>query len=237
MIGLEKVTPVDVKSRQELRIRVGDSVRVWIRIHDKEKAWLQVFEGLVIAVKHGTEAGATFTVRRVKNGFGVEKIFPLYSPSIDRIEISQRVKTRRAKLYFLREKTSRQVRQKLSKAFAVALSTLSFSEEKKKLLLEEQERQNAVAKEKEAEMAAEKAKAEEAKAKASEEAEVAKDATVATPEETKVPNESESTVEAPKDEVEETKVPNESESTVETPKDEVIDVKKEEGEAQTAKEE
>ena len=67
----------------------------------------QNFEGLVLAVKHGTEAGGTFTVRATMSGVGVEKIFPLYSPAIDSIKIIRRSKVRRAKLYFIREKAAK----------------------------------------------------------------------------------------------------------------------------------
>ena len=76
----------------------------------------QVFEGLVLAVKHGTEAGASFTVRATLSGVGVEKTFPLYSPVIDSIEIVKRSNVRRAKLYFIREKATKQVRRQLRNA-------------------------------------------------------------------------------------------------------------------------
>jgi ribosomal protein L19 len=80
--------------------------------------WLQAFEGLVICRKHGTETGATFTVRKISNGVGVERIFPLFSPNIDSIELVKKSKTRRSKLYFLREKTAKEIRRKL-RSFAV----------------------------------------------------------------------------------------------------------------------
>ena len=77
------ITPIDIASRKNLDMRTGDTVRVWQKIQEKGKTRLQSFEGIVLARKHGAEAGATFTVRRNTNGFGVEKIFPLYSPMID----------------------------------------------------------------------------------------------------------------------------------------------------------
>ena len=95
----EVISPVNTKARKELGIQSGDTVRVTLKIKEKEKVRLQVFEGLVLCVKHGTEAGATFTVRKVASGVGVEKTFPLYSPMIDKIEIVKRTKVRRAKLY------------------------------------------------------------------------------------------------------------------------------------------
>ncbi|HEY4487698.1 MAG TPA: 50S ribosomal protein L19, partial [Candidatus Paceibacterota bacterium] len=95
-----QVSLVDMEKRKALDIRAGDSVRVTQKIPEKGKFRLQVFEGLVLARKHGKEAGGTFTVRRVASGVGVEKIFPLYSPMIDKIEIVKRSRVRRAKLYY-----------------------------------------------------------------------------------------------------------------------------------------
>lgn len=71
------------------------------------------FEGIVIAKKHGNEAGGTFTVRKVISGIGVEKIFPIYSPTIEKIEILKKAKVRKAKLYYLREKSRKETRKKL----------------------------------------------------------------------------------------------------------------------------
>ena len=127
---MQKVlTPVNAEGRAALGIRAGDTVRVTQNIIElkkgrgadkKEKtiknARKQVFEGLVIAVKHGKEAGGTFTVRASLSGVGVEKIFPLYSPLIDSIEIVKRSKVRRAKLYFIREKAAKAMRRQLRNA-------------------------------------------------------------------------------------------------------------------------
>ncbi|MDP2648668.1 MAG: 50S ribosomal protein L19, partial [bacterium] len=82
-----KISPIDMDARKKLDLKAGDTVRVFQKIEEKGKTRLQAFEGLVLARKHGREAGATFTVRRVSSGVGVEKIFPLYSPMIDRIEV------------------------------------------------------------------------------------------------------------------------------------------------------
>ena len=106
-------SPVKVADRKSLDIRSGDTVRVWQKIVEKGKTRLQAFEGLVIAVKHGKEAGATFTVRRVASGVGVEKIYPLYSPMIDSIETIKRSKVRRAKLYHIREKAAKEIRRQM----------------------------------------------------------------------------------------------------------------------------
>ena len=108
-----KTSPVDMEARKNLDLRVGDTVRVHQKIEEKGKTRLQVFEGLVLARKHGTEAGGTFTVRRVASGVGVEKIFPLYSPMIDKVEVVKRSRVRRAKLYYIREKVSREARRQL----------------------------------------------------------------------------------------------------------------------------
>ncbi len=105
--------PAALAVRKELDLRTGDTVRVHVKIVEKGKTRTQMFEGLVLARKHGTEAGATFTVRKISHGVGVERIFPLYSPSIDSIEIVRRAKVRRAKLYFIREKVTKAIRRKM----------------------------------------------------------------------------------------------------------------------------
>ncbi len=110
---MEIQSPVKVADRKNLDIRSGDTVRVWQKIVEKGKTRLQAFEGLVIAVKHGKEAGATFTVRKVASGVGVEKIFPLYSPMIDSIETIKRSKVRRAKLYHIRDKAAKEIRRQM----------------------------------------------------------------------------------------------------------------------------
>ncbi len=88
-------------------------MRIWQKIVEKGKTRLQAFEGLVLARKHGREAGATFTVRNVSSGVGVEKIFPLYSPVVDKIEVIKRSKVRRAKLYHIREKAAKEVSRQM----------------------------------------------------------------------------------------------------------------------------
>jgi len=122
------VSPVNVEERKKLDIRAGDIVRVYQKIQEKGKTRIQTFEGLVLAKKHGTEAGATFTVRATLSGVGVEKIFPLYSPMIDKIEIMRRSKVRRAKLYYIREKVAREIRRQLRNMTNVSLSTKSERE-------------------------------------------------------------------------------------------------------------
>ena len=123
------ITPVKTAERTGLGIRPGDTVRVHQKIIEKGKSRTQVFEGLVIAAKHGTEAGATFTVRTTMSGVGVERIFPLFAPFIEKIEIVRRSKVRRAKLYFIREKVAREVRRQLRNMRMMKVSTDDFKEE------------------------------------------------------------------------------------------------------------
>ena len=108
-----KFTPVDMATRKKLDFKAGDSVRVWSKILEKGKTRLQAFEGLVLARKHGTELGGTFTVRKVASGVGVERIFPLFSPNVDKIEILKKSKTRRSKLYYIRTKAVKEVKKRL----------------------------------------------------------------------------------------------------------------------------
>ncbi|MGI9118246.1 MAG: 50S ribosomal protein L19 [Minisyncoccia bacterium] len=106
-------SPVNIDERKALDFKAGDTIRVWSKIIEKGKTRLQAFEGLVLARKHGKDAGATYTVRKVSNGVGVERIFPLYSPAVDSVEILKRAKTRRAKLYFVRTKAVKEVAKRL----------------------------------------------------------------------------------------------------------------------------
>ncbi len=107
------ISPVNVEQRSTLNLRSGDTVKVYQKIKEGDKTRLQVFEGLVLARKHGSEAGATFTVRKVASGVGVEKIFPLYSPLIDKIEVVRRAKVRRAKLYHIRKKAAKEISREM----------------------------------------------------------------------------------------------------------------------------
>jgi large subunit ribosomal protein L19 len=122
------VSPVDMKSRKELDLRAGDTVRVMQRIPEGGKWRLQAFEGLLIARKHGTEAGATFTIRKVSNGVGVEKVFPLYSPMIDSVKVVKRARVRRAKLYYIREKVAREAKRALRRQRVVRDTVIPAAE-------------------------------------------------------------------------------------------------------------
>ena len=110
-----KFSPVDIDARAKLDFGSGDTIRVWQRVKEGDKSRLQAFEGLGIARKHGREPGATFTVRKVSGGVGVERIFPLYSPTIEKIEIVSHSKVRRAKLYYIRDKAAKEIRKKMKR--------------------------------------------------------------------------------------------------------------------------
>ena len=109
-----KFSPVDIEARRKLDFRAGDTIRVWSKIlEEKGKFRSQAFEGIVLGRKHGGEAGATFTVRRIASGVGVERIFPLFSPMIDKVEIVKKARARRSKLYYIRTKAVKDVRRKM----------------------------------------------------------------------------------------------------------------------------
>jgi large subunit ribosomal protein L19 len=107
------ISPVNMAERQKTNVRSGDTVKVWVKIQEKGKTRLQLFEGLVLAVKHGKEAGGTFTVRRVASGVGVEKIFPLYSPIIDKITVVKHADLRRSKLYHVRKQAAKEIKRQM----------------------------------------------------------------------------------------------------------------------------
>ena len=136
-----KISPVNMEERRKLDVRPGDVVRVFQKIEELKKtqgankkevttktARVQVFEGMVLARKHGTEAGATITVRRVIDGIGVERIFPLFSPAIDKIETVSRSRVRRAKLYYIRTKAAKEIRRGMRRAIPVASNRAPKSE-------------------------------------------------------------------------------------------------------------
>lgn len=108
-----KISNIDIEERKKLALQAGDTVRVHQKITEGDKSRIQIFEGLMIARKHGNEAGGTFTVRKVIDGVGVERIFPFYSPNIAKIEVVRKSKTRRAKLYNIRDKAAKEIRRKM----------------------------------------------------------------------------------------------------------------------------
>lgn len=114
-----KISSVNIEERKKLDLRSGDTIRVTQKIIEKDKKTgkpktrLQDFEGLCLSVKHGKEAGGTFTLRKVASGVGVERIFPIYSPMIEKIEVTRRSKVRRAKLYHIRKKAAKEIRRQM----------------------------------------------------------------------------------------------------------------------------
>lgn len=149
------ISPVNMEERKQLGIKAGDTVRVHQKILDNNgKSRIQVFEGLVLARKHGTEPGATFTVRKVSSGVGVEKIYPLYSPMIDKLEIVKRAKVRRSKLYYIREKVNREIKRQMRRMSLVSMTTESGAEAAAREAEEAKAAEEAAAKAAEAEAAA-----------------------------------------------------------------------------------
>lgn len=112
-----KITEISAKSiKKDIpNIKVGDTVKVTVRIKEGTKERSQNYEGVIIKIK-GTSINKTFTVRRIFQGVGVERVFFLYSPKIEKVEILRSGKTRRAKLYYLRERVgkSTKLREKLT---------------------------------------------------------------------------------------------------------------------------
>ena len=107
--------------------RAGDTVRVNVKVKEGDKERLQAFEGVVIARK-GAGVSATFTVRKISNGVGVERIFPLHSPMLESVSVVRRGRVRRAKLFYLRELTGKATRIK-EKKVRVAVPVTGSTEE------------------------------------------------------------------------------------------------------------
>ena len=141
--GKIKFSPVDIEARAKLDFQAGDTVRVWSKIPEEKAAKkgekkgesnkfrLQAFEGMVLARKHGTSAGGTFTVRKIASGIGVERIFPLYSPMIDKVEFVRKSRARKSKLYYIRTKAVKDVRRKMRSSAPVAQEEEAVVEEAK----------------------------------------------------------------------------------------------------------
>ncbi len=108
--------------------RPGDTVRVHVKIKEGDKYRIQVFEGVVMAFKHNG-ISSTFTVRKVSSGYGVERIFPLHSPIIDKLEVVKSGKVRRARLYYLRGRRGKAARLKDAGKFDRELDTQANSQQ------------------------------------------------------------------------------------------------------------
>ena len=122
---LEKFNKDQLKKLPELR--PGDTIKVHQKIKEGDKERIQLFEGIIIGKKHGVGIPATITVRKIIDGVGVEKIFPIHSPSIDKIEVVGHGKTRRSKLYYLRTAKGKKARLK-KKEFAAAIAEAASEE-------------------------------------------------------------------------------------------------------------
>jgi len=110
MDAIKLMTEGMVKAEQP-KFEVGDTVRVDVRIKEGDKERIQAFEGTVIAKKHGG-ISETFTVRRVSYGVGVERVFPVNSPFVEKVTVTREGKVRRAKLFYLRERTGKAAKVK-----------------------------------------------------------------------------------------------------------------------------
>lgn len=110
-----------IAKKDLLPIRAGDTIKIHQKIKEGDKERIQIFEGLVLARKHGKESGATITVRKVISGVGVERIIPLHSPNLQKIEIIKSGGVRRAKLYYLRRLKGKRAKLK-KKEFAEVIS-------------------------------------------------------------------------------------------------------------------
>ncbi|TDQ61766.1 large subunit ribosomal protein L19 [Maritalea mobilis] len=107
---LEKEQREELEAKREIpEFSHGDTVKVWVKVREGDKERLQAYEGVVIA-RSGSGLHESFTVRKISYGEGVERVFPIYSPMIDKIEVLRRGKVRRAKLYYLRERRGKSAR-------------------------------------------------------------------------------------------------------------------------------
>jgi large subunit ribosomal protein L19 len=116
---LEKFNKEQEKKLPDLR--PGDTIKVHQKIKEGDKERIQIFEGVIIGKKHGSGISATITVRKVVDGVGVERVFPMHSPAIAKIEVLRHGKVRRSKLYYLRTAKGKKSRLK-KKDFAVAIA-------------------------------------------------------------------------------------------------------------------
>ena len=107
---VEKITKSQIRTDIP-EFRVGDTVRVDVKIIEGNRERIQVFEGTVLK-KQGTGVRSTFTVRKISNGIGVEKTWPLHSPIVEKVEVVRRGKARRAKLFYLRQRTGKAAKVK-----------------------------------------------------------------------------------------------------------------------------
>ena len=115
MDALKLISQDSLKENVSEAIKVGNTIRVQVKIREGERERLQAFEGIVIARK-GAGVSETFTVRRVSYGVGVERVFPVHSPNVESVELIRSGKVRRSKLYYLRDRVGKaaKVKQKIN---------------------------------------------------------------------------------------------------------------------------
>lgn len=111
MDALKLIAQDSLKPEVSEAIKVGNTIKIWVKIREGERERLQAFEGTVIARK-GSGVSETFTVRRVSYGVGVERVFPIHSPNVDKIELIRTGKVRRSKLYYLRNRVGKSAKVK-----------------------------------------------------------------------------------------------------------------------------
>lgn len=112
----------DQKTTEMPKFRAGDVVKVFRKIIEGGKERIQVFEGMIIAIKGAQSSSSMITVRKVSNGFGVEIVVPVQSPNIEKIELLKRAKTRSSKLYYVRERSAKSLKMKFTDAASLAKS-------------------------------------------------------------------------------------------------------------------
>jgi len=131
---VQELSNAQMKAPENVPVfNVGDTVRVHFRIVEGEKERVQVFEGVVISRKNGTGPNAKFTVRRIAFNEGVERVFPLHSPRVEKVEVKQEGSVRRAKLYYLRDRVGKaaKVKRRIRSAAEIAAAKAATSKKQK----------------------------------------------------------------------------------------------------------
>lgn len=124
-------------------LRTGDVVKVFRKIIEAGKERIQVFEGMIIAMKGGQSSSPTMTVRKVSNGIGVELVLPVFSPIIDKIEVVKRAKVRRSKLYFVRTRSAKSLKMKYSAVNSVKNESAKATTAKEEKVAEQESAEEA----------------------------------------------------------------------------------------------
>jgi len=147
---------LEQRKAQMPELQSGDVVKVYRRIVEGGKERIQIFEGMIIAMRGGQSSSPTITVRKVSNGVGVELVLPIYSPMIEKIEMVKRAKVRRSKLYYVREKTVKALKLKYKE-----LAELIARKEEKEVVAEKVEEKEVEVEEKKEEVAKKETQSEE----------------------------------------------------------------------------